>query len=103
MKSARLPSSAHFLWLAAAVSLQLPSPALLHAQAPAAPAAPVGLDVQDSMAALQLFNQAKYPEAAAIYAAMPEKYPTSPLLPEAHFASATFTISQANTTKRSRR
>jgi TolA-binding protein len=75
----RLPS-ARLLWPATALVISALALDTASAQAPAAT-----LDVQDSQRALELFNQGKYAEAAALYEGIPQKYPTSPMIPEANF------------------
>src|SRR4051812_42068133 len=56
----------------------------VHAQAPA-PAAPAPLDVQDATRALEHFNAGNYADAETLYAGIPVKYPSSPMIPEATF------------------
>ena len=75
----RLPS-ARLLWPATALVVGVAAIDTAQAQAPAAT-----LDVQDSQKAFELFNQGKYAEAAALYEGIPQKYPTSPMIPEAYF------------------
>ena len=79
MKSARLLSAARILGIIAAVVCGLSAAPQMYGQA-AKPR-----DVQDAETALQLFNTGKYDDAAKLYAGIPEKYPTSALIPEANF------------------
>ncbi len=79
MNFVRSLSSARIVWPAAALILSGPAVGIANAQAP------VGLDVQDAQKALQFMNQGNYAEAAKLYEGIPEKYPTSPQIPEANF------------------
>ncbi len=72
--------SARLLWPATALVVSAGAVDTASAQAPAAT-----LDVQDSQKAFELFNQGKYAEAAELYEGIPQKYPTSPMIPEAYF------------------
>jgi TolA-binding protein len=47
--------------------------------------APVGLDIQDTQQGLRLFNEGNFEEAAKLFEGVPQKYPTSPMIPEATF------------------
>ncbi len=65
------------------VTIVCSAAALLPSGALAAPE--VGLDVQDCINALQLISEGKYPEAIKLYEGIPQKYPTSGMIPESKF------------------
>ena len=85
MKRSRLLSLAPSFWLSAGLVALGPGTASLQAQAPAAPGAPVTLDVQQSNQALAAMNAGNYPEAIKLFEGIPQQFPTSPLIPEANF------------------
>jgi TolA-binding protein len=66
----------------AAIVFAIGTPALV---APARAQAPVGLDMQDTQQGLKLLGEGKYEEASKLFEGVPQKYPTSPLIPEATF------------------
>src|SRR4051812_36901279 len=66
-------------FLCAAVAVCLP----LFGQTLRAQAPPATLDQIDFMKASELAEQGKFEEARALFAGIPEKYPTSPVIPQA--------------------
>lgn len=79
MNFARSLFSARVVWPVAAVAAAGPLASVASAQQP------VTLDVQDAQNAQALLNQGKYDEAEKLYAGIPQKYPTSFMIPEAYF------------------